>query len=363
MKRFFIIIGVFLFITIFIFAQEAKKENIVGYVDDTSEGKRSLAASGHCEEFTCPEGVKFVESVMIFAGRYGLPEPPQEDFHVYILNDKQEILADIPVPYSTVERADMRWYTITTPAIEVPKKFFVAINFNPHQTKGIYLGYDSNVQQSHSFMGLPDSGFTPVKEKYDWMIRLAMTAQVSQGKKAMLLSDWKPPVKQDPFVNCLEIKYDNGKSDGMQSYGGSGPAISFKLSEFIKKEGMQKPLMLKGLKIFGSRYGSGYDTQNTMIKIHLIDKNGKAYSSTALPYSLFSYKEKWVNLVFLKPLEIKTTSEDFLGVAIDPEAHQTKGIYFHYNKDPKISHSMAGNVDRGFKPESGREWIIRACIE
>jgi hypothetical protein len=49
-----------------------------------------------------------------------------------------------------------------------------------------------------------------------------------------------------------------------------------------------------------------------------------------------------------------------LTVALDPEAHRYKGIYFHYNKDPDTSHSLSGTVAKGFRELPDREWMIRA---
>ena len=64
------------------------------------------------------------------------------------------------------------WYTFKTPLTVVPAKFYAAVAFNPHRTKGIYLGYDEDVETSHSYVGLPQHGFEKVERKYDWMVRV-----------------------------------------------------------------------------------------------------------------------------------------------------------------------------------------------
>ncbi|MHC4213405.1 MAG: LamG domain-containing protein [Planctomycetota bacterium] len=164
-----------------------------GYVDDTAEGKRSLGGSGHAVIFECPEAPRYIEAVQICASRYGTSTPPNEDFHLYVLNEKQQVLADLNYAYAMIERGTLQWYTLSTPSIEVPKRFYIALSFNPHRTKGIYLGLDKNVEQSHSLIGLPDSGFVEVKEPYDWMIRVFLTEQPS-GKRGMKkLVDFRPP--------------------------------------------------------------------------------------------------------------------------------------------------------------------------
>jgi hypothetical protein len=76
----------------------------------------------------------------------------------------------------------MRWYTLELPSVEVPEHFYVALSFNPEQTKGIYLGLDKNVKQSHSYTGLPEDGFEPLDNPSDWMVRVDLTATKKAGK-------------------------------------------------------------------------------------------------------------------------------------------------------------------------------------
>ena len=107
-------------------------------------------------------------AVKLFAARYGYPEPPNEDFHVYLLDQNRKVLEQISVPYGKIERGGLRWYTFEFPAIEVPEKFFVAVWFNAERTKGVYLGMDKKVPETHSYIGLPDKGF----KKVDAVLRL-----------------------------------------------------------------------------------------------------------------------------------------------------------------------------------------------
>ena len=141
------------------------------HVDNSAEGKRSIAGSGHAVEFQRPANVKSVVAVEIFGSRYGHPQAPKEDFHVYLLDEKQKIIKDLPFPYGTVERGQERWYPLPVPRVTVPERFFVAVAFNPERTKGIYLGIDENVEKSHSYTGLPKRGFQAFSGG-DWMIRV-----------------------------------------------------------------------------------------------------------------------------------------------------------------------------------------------
>ena len=154
---------------------------VLSYVGDTSDGMRSFADSGHAVAFQRPVGMKSIVAVKLFAARYGYDEPPNEDFHIYLLDENQKVLEQVAVPYRKIEKGDLRWYTLDFPAIEVPEKFFVAVWFNAESTKGVYLGMDKKVQAIHSFIGLPDKGFQKVDQSYDWMIRAVVSSQ--SGKK------------------------------------------------------------------------------------------------------------------------------------------------------------------------------------
>jgi hypothetical protein len=91
----------------------------------------------------------------------------------------------------------------------------------------------------------------------------------------------------------------------------------------------------------------------------VLDSANKVLGTADVPYSRFSYKEKWVDLAFAQPVLV-TNPDETMTIALDPEAHQTKGIYFHYNKDPQVSHSFAGTVAKGYELVADREWMIRA---
>ena len=155
----------------------------LSYVGDASADKRSLGGSGHAVAFDRPAGARSVVAIQIYASRYGLPEPPKEDFHIWLLDKDRKVLQDFRFPYAKIARGPMQWYTLGLPATEVPERFYVALSFNPEQTKGIYLGLDKNVKKSHSYSGLPEEGFEPLDEPSDWMIRVYMTPAAEPAKR------------------------------------------------------------------------------------------------------------------------------------------------------------------------------------
>ena len=333
----------------------------LGYVDETEEGKKSLGASGHAVAFERPPDAAYMEAVQVYASRYGNPQPPDDNFHLYILNDQFQILADIPLAYGLIDRGAMRWYTLRTPSIEVPERFYVGLAFNPHQTKGVYLGFDESVEKTHSLTGLPGEGYEPVEKGFDWMVRAFLAENPSGEQGTMRLADWSPPVYVDPFDGCVEVGHDDGESDGIQSYGGAGPAVEFSAGRASSEPAAKQSIM--GLRVYGGRYGSGYDPDTTLITVTVLNDQGTEIHREQFPYALFNHKEKWVDLAFQDPVPSDSldTSKGFM-VAIDPEAHQSKGIYFHYNKDPENSHSFRGTVAKGFEPTPDREWMIRVYL-
>jgi hypothetical protein len=334
--------------------------------DGRQKGVQSIATSGHAVQFErsgeTRYEARFVEAVQIFASRYGTPEPPQEDFHMYVLNAQQQILADVKFPYSMIARGDPKWYTLRTPSIEVPEKFTVALNFNPHQTKGVYLAYSAiSGEACHSLIGLPGDGFRFWKP-VEWMVRVSLTAEPTKAKGLHLLADWKPPVAEDALANCRIASFGGDKSEGQQSYGGRGPAILFKPVDLLPGVRVTTPLMLKGVRLYASRYGSGYSPEETTLHVILRDANDSILAEKDFAYAKFGYKADWVNLVFDQPVKVDKPGEP-VTIALDPGATQYKGVYFHYQKNPAKSHSLAGTVAGGFKELTDREWMMRACFE
>lgn len=165
----------------------------LGYGDGTPDGRRSLGGSGHAVAFKRPAAARFVEAVQVHAARYGHPTPPDEDFELYVLDAQFQVLAKVPFAYGLIERGDLDWYTLRTPSIEVPGTFHIALSFNPHRTKGIYLGVDNSDGKSRSFAGLPDAGFTPIGEGQDWMVKALLAKEPSGARGVRRLAEREPP--------------------------------------------------------------------------------------------------------------------------------------------------------------------------
>lgn len=148
----------------------------LGAVADASNDYRSIGGSGHAVAFARPENAKYVTAIQLYASRYGMPEPPIENFHIYLLDQNKKVITGLPFPYGSIERGDLRWYTFAIAPAEVPQQFFVAVSFNPSRTKGVYLGLDTRAKPPHSFVGLPNYGFQKSNQG-EWMIRVQMAPE------------------------------------------------------------------------------------------------------------------------------------------------------------------------------------------
>ncbi len=143
--------------------------------DGTMDGKRSIAGSGHAVLFDRPDGEWDVTRVQVYGSRYGHPHPPDEDFNVTIVDADTNVLAQVGAPYSRFARGQWAWVFVDVSAQSVPEQFYVCVTFDPERTKGVYVGYDESVSQSHSKRALPGSHIGEVQGEFDWMIRASVT--------------------------------------------------------------------------------------------------------------------------------------------------------------------------------------------
>jgi len=336
---------------------------MLSHVDDTAEAQKSIAASGHAVHFEHDGKTTFVEAIEIFGSRYGTPRPPRDDFFLYLLDENFEIVGEVKFPYSLIPRGKLNWRTLRTPSVEVPQSFYVALAFNPHRTKGIYLGLDDSVDESHSWTGLPDDGFEKRSEASDWMVRVHVTDKPSRREGVRTLASRKKPSRRrDPFEGAIEVLYDEGPSSGKQSYGGSGPALELALSDALPDGTDLANVQLTGVRIYGSRYGSGFNPDRAKVHIAILDDQAVTVWRHDAAYSLFGYKPKWVDIAFKTPVSIAefVSAGQTLTIGVDPEATGRKGLYFHYTEQSgEQAHSKGFVPGKRFFDVENRDWMIR----
>ena len=151
-----------------------KKEMILKYDDGKADGKRSIAGTGEIIEFELPGDDYKLKAVKLHCSRYGTPNPPKEDveFSIVDADDSTTVLHTEQVPYATFKRGESRWTMVPfKKPVTVPKKFWVIVEFNAEQTKGVYLSFDTSTGGAHSKTGVAGGDSAPVTIGGDWMIQ------------------------------------------------------------------------------------------------------------------------------------------------------------------------------------------------
>jgi hypothetical protein len=140
--------------------------------DGTSAGKKSIAGSGHAVVLHTPAGGGSLTAVKIFGSRYGTPQPPEEDFSVWLCDAEGKSIKEFKFPYKLFLRGDPKWVTLKLPEpapLPAADKFILCAGFNPQQTKGVYVHYDKHADGDNR-IGLPGS-LNDAFGQGDWMIR------------------------------------------------------------------------------------------------------------------------------------------------------------------------------------------------
>jgi predicted secreted protein len=196
------------------------------------EGKRSIGGSGHGVIFETPQGNQKLIAIQVFASRYGTPKAPDENFHVYLLDaDGKKVITSFKYPYSRIKRGKMKWYLLKISPTRVPKKFLVALSFNPKKTKGIYLGFTNTDTVTYSRIGLPGKGFTMVNKPLEWMVRAffqAPDAAVVKAKAAPQVIYTYPLAMSnnvDPAMKKIVVKFDRPMKPKSFSWTGGGESF------------------------------------------------------------------------------------------------------------------------------------------
>jgi hypothetical protein len=142
------------------------------YNDGKPDGKKSLGGSGEMIEFSGPSATTKVEGLRIHGSRYGNAQPPRESFLVYFLShDQKRVLHTEMVPYSRFERGAEKWVEVSFERpVELPRQFWVTLDFRARQTKGVFVSFDTSSGGKHSRQGLPGIPSSAVRFGGDWMI-------------------------------------------------------------------------------------------------------------------------------------------------------------------------------------------------
>jgi RNA polymerase sigma-70 factor (ECF subfamily) len=140
--------------------------------DGSADGKKSLGGSGEMIRFALPEDKGKLAGIKIHGSRYGQPQAPNESFLIYIVSpDRKEVVSTQMAPYSLFERGEEKWVDVRfSKPVEVPKDFWIALDFRAGQTKGVYVSYDTSSGGKFSKTGLPGLEAKDVDFAGDWMV-------------------------------------------------------------------------------------------------------------------------------------------------------------------------------------------------
>lgn len=151
----------------------AKEQVVLKYDDNAADGKKSMAGTGEMIHFTAPADNAALTGIELHGSRYGHPQAPREDFKIYLLSaNRAKVLHTEMVPYNRFERGEAKWVTLKFAGqVDVPREFWIVVDFNAEATKGVYVSYDSSTGGEHSMIGLPGKDAKKTNFGGDWMIR------------------------------------------------------------------------------------------------------------------------------------------------------------------------------------------------
>jgi len=144
--------------------------------------KRSIAGGGHAVKFQVDGDSWYVTSVSLHGSRYGTPQPPKEEFNVWICDAQFKPIATFRFPYGSFTRADPVWKSFRIRPTRVPQDFIVCFGFNPQQTKGVYVSFDDQKSET-SLVGVPEQGEPNAFGKGHWLIRCKVEKRPEGGAK------------------------------------------------------------------------------------------------------------------------------------------------------------------------------------
>jgi beta-lactamase regulating signal transducer with metallopeptidase domain len=152
---------------------------VLKYGDGKADGKKSYGGNGQLIRFELPKGVTTIRGLRIHGSRYGVAQAPNENFEITFLNeDRSETLDSVEAPYRLFKRGKENWVRVLfEKEIELPPVFWISLNFNAHQTKGVYVSYDTSTKGKYSLVGLPGDEEKPKETDFkgDWMVQVLLS--------------------------------------------------------------------------------------------------------------------------------------------------------------------------------------------
>lgn len=157
--------------------------------------------------------------------------------------------------------------------------------------------------------------------------------------------------KSIPEVKEVELKYDDGSSDGLMAIGrdsGTGYLVQFSPPA--------TPFTITKVKIYGNLYGTGYENLEFIVEIW--DNEQEMIHSVSYPHTKFTLNPKWVEIEV--PQVVVGNS---FYIHVFTHSPREGGINIGYDSSIKNKHSEATKaykIDWWItKPKETTNWMIR----
>ena len=337
--------------------------------DDSQENKRSMTGAGHAVRFECPDDQKwYVTGISIHGSRYGTPQPPNEDFFVYVASDDMSKMAKTTKPYALFERGEEKWVTFDIPPVEVEQAFHIAVFFNPTRSKGVYVGINEDASPTHSMTVVPNEpDKTQSDLQGDWMIRVYVTK--SPAEKPRLLLDRQGQARKQADdeaagdakilgeARSLTLADDSGEMTDHINIQGAVYTVEFQTPKEVECYVWQ-------VQLYASQFGGSHDSEAVNGDVYILDENRKILSRTSFPYSLATQQKQWISI---PTLPTRVQGKFFVGV--DAHGAKSKGLYVGYEKGNESGKASTDEIQGDFiRPGTWSskfaemQWMIRTKV-
>jgi len=316
------------------------------------QGRQSLPASGHFVNFAGPQGEWYLVAVQVYASRFGGADATAEEWRITLCDADFKPLFHIDKPWAVFERGRERWYEIDVPPLALPEgeRFWLNLAFNPHETRGIKVGYDIADLESFSRTGLPGGPVKGMPRKTDWMIRAVISSRPARAADEP--AGWRRAARCAPgdLGALVELKYDDGAAEGWRRFVEGGPAVRF--------VNVPRSAVLERLRIYASRYGSGYDPAAVNVDYLVLGEDGSTLASGSFPYEAIDRDGRWAE-VRVGPVKVPAEFR----VVLASHSDAAKGVYFHYDASGEGANSKVALAGGEIvETEVPLTWMIRAYL-
>jgi hypothetical protein len=158
--------------------KKGRSSALLSHGDGKPDGKKSYGGNGQMIRFELPEGVTKIKGIRIHGSRYGTAQAPNEDFEITFLSEnRDEVLHTESAPYKLFKRGKENWVRVQfKEPVELPPKFWIALDFNAEQTKGVYVSYDTSTKGEYSRVGKAGDEEEPKETDFggDWMVQVML---------------------------------------------------------------------------------------------------------------------------------------------------------------------------------------------